>query len=102
MLSLILLLLIFFWLLGHLSFPLTGIGLFRILGRIITLNDILVFIVILWLIEILPNPFRKIATVFFILWLLSAMGIIAIAGFSNLILIAFIIALIVYIYQGWY
>lgn len=99
MLSLLLVFLIFLWLLGYISLPLTNIVLFNIFGRSVTLNDLLIFLVIFWLVDLLPQPFREIATVLFLLWVLSAIGIITIAGFSNVILLAFIVGLIVYLFH---
>lgn len=96
----ILLLLIVLWVLGYISLPLTGSTLFVIAGRAITLNDLLVFLVVMWLIGILPTPFREIAFVFFLLWLLGVFGVVAIAGFSQLIVLALIIGIVAYIIRG--
>lgn len=103
MLFAILLLLIVLWLFGYIAFPLTNYALFTIAGRTITLNDLLVFAVIIWLIDVLPSPFREIATVLFVLWILGVLGIISIVGFSSLVMVAFIVGLIGYIirYVKW-
>ena len=77
--------------------PLFTISLFTLGSKIITLNDILVFMVIIWLIDLLPNPFRQIAVVLFLLWILATVGIIALVGFSNIVLIAIIFGIIAYI-----
>jgi hypothetical protein len=97
MLITILLLLIVLWFLGvnpiaALDFPLFTFG-----GQTIDLWDLILFGVILWLIGILPSPFRQIAGVAFVLWLLALFGIIAIAGLSNIIVLAMIVGLILYI-----
>src|SRR5260221_5494305 len=97
MLNLILLFLIILWFLGYLQVPLFAISVFSISGHSITLNDILVFLVILWLIGILPYPFRQIASVLLLLWVLSSLGVIAIAGFSTIVLIAIIFGTIAFI-----
>src|SRR3990167_8008507 len=99
MLTLILIFLIFLWLFGFISFPLTNIILFTAVGKAVTLNDLLLFLVILWLIDILPYPFRAIATVLLLLWLLAIFGIIVIGNFSNIVMIALIIGLIAYIFK---
>ena len=99
MLTYILLILIFLWLFGYLSIPLTRIVLFSIFGRAITLNYPLLFLIILWLIDILPYPFRGFALVLFLLWILSVLGVIVISGLSNILLLAIIIGLIVYIFR---
>jgi hypothetical protein len=96
MLTLIILLLIFLWFLGY--GPVTGlqVPLFTLSRMSISLWDIIIFAVIVWLIGILPSPFRQIAGVFFILWILSVMGIIALAGSASMLLIAIIVGLVLY------
>lgn len=97
MIGLILLFLIILWVTGFLQVPLFAIPVLTLGSRAITLNDILVLLVIIWLLDMLPYPFQQIAFVLFFLWILSSIGIIALAGFSNIILIALIIGVIVYI-----
>jgi hypothetical protein len=77
--------------------PLFAMPLFQTGGNTITINDVLVFFVILWLIGILPYPFRQIASVLLLLWILSALGVIAIAGFSTIVMVALIFGLIAFI-----
>ena len=97
MLTAILLILIIFWFLGYgpvaaLKFPLI------ILGRLkINLWDILIFLLIIWIIDLLPSPLRQIAVVLLIIWLLATFGIIAIPMFSNAIVIAIIVGLGLYL-----
>jgi hypothetical protein len=91
--------LIILWFLGYihingLSIP--DINLFTINGRFITLWDLLILLVVSWALSILPTPFRAIAGVLLILWVLSVLGILSIAGFSlsGLLVIAIIIGII--------
>ena len=103
MLGLILAILIILWLVGVL--PVTGVHipdvtLFVINNHPITLWNLLVLAVICWAIGILPSPFRQIASVMLILWILSIIGILAIYGLSNILLLGIIIGLIVYLVQG--
>jgi hypothetical protein len=96
MLTAILLLLIVLWLVGYgpaasLQMPLFSIG-----RQSISLWDVLIFAVILWLIGALPSPFREIAGIFLLLWVLSTLGILAIAGLSSMLLIAVIVGLVLY------
>src|SRR5689334_7511458 len=103
MLTLLLALLVILWLLGYLnlpSFPISDIVLFTLFGKDISLYDLLIFAAILWLIGLLPSPFREIAGVLLIIWLLAFFGIIAIAGFTNIIVIAIIIGLVLYLLGG--
>lgn len=103
MLVAIVVILIVLWLLGYapvqgISIP--NIQLFSINNHSVTLWDILTLAVISWLIGILPRPFQEIAGVLLLLWVLSVIGIIAIAGFSNIIVVAIIVGLILYIVTG--
>ena len=97
MLTVILLILIVFWFLGYgpisaLKFPLI------ILNRLtISLWDILIFLVIIWIIDLLPRPLREIAVVVLIIWLLGIFGIIAIPMFNNVVIIALIAGLGLYL-----
>ena len=102
MLATILVLLIVLWFLGFIHIPglvLRNINLFTFSGHTITLWELLIFIVIVWAIEALPSPLRQIAFILVILWLLSIFGIIAIAGLSNLIVVAIIIGLVFAVLQ---
>ncbi len=89
------------WLLGLV--PIVGIvipdfSLFIINGHPITLWNILILLVISWAIGILPRPFQVAASVLLLLWILSELGILAIAGLSHVIVLAIIIGLIVSIF----
>lgn len=97
MLTLILVLLILAWFLGYVSIPgipIPPIVLFNINGHDITVWNLLVFLLILWAINLLPSPLREIAAVILILWILSTLGIIAIAGLASILVIAVIVGLI--------
>ena len=88
------------WLLGY--FPISGISipnlvLFSINNHPITLWNILILAVVGWAIGILPRPFQAIASVLLLLWILSVLGIL-IVGFSNIIVLVIIVALIVSIF----
>ncbi|MBP7967008.1 hypothetical protein KAZ66_01930 [Candidatus Woesebacteria bacterium] len=103
MLSLILILLVILFILGYLQIPaftLTDMTLFIFLGRAISLYDILIFGLILWIIQAFPWPFRGLASLILVLWLLSFFGIIAIPGFSNLLIFTLIVGIIAYIFRG--
>jgi hypothetical protein len=104
MLIAILLILIVLWVLGYIQIPgffIPNIVLFTINGQDITLWNLLIFAVIVWAIGILPTPFRQIAGVILILWLLSTLGLLTIfAGLPSLLVIAVIIAVIVALFSG--
>ncbi|MBW7944565.1 hypothetical protein H3C70_04145 [Patescibacteria group bacterium] len=97
MIEVVLVLLVIFLITGLIEIPgftLPNFVLFRINGEPITLLNVLIFMLILWAIGILPSPFREIAGVLFVLWVLSVLGFIAIAGLSNLIVIGIIVGIV--------
>ncbi len=101
MLKAIIIILIVLWFLGYA--PLSGISipnfiLFTINNHHITLWDILILGVVSWAIGILPSPLQGIASVLLFLWILSTLGILAITGFSNIIVLVIIVALIISIF----
>lgn len=94
----VLIFLILLWVLGYVDVPfIPDFQLFELLGRSITLYDVLTFALMVWVIELLPNPFRMLAGIVLALWLLSFFGIIAIAGLSQIIVLALIAGLIAYL-----
>lgn len=103
MLEALLVILIILWFLGYITVPgliIPDIVLFSINGHPITLWGILVLIILSWIIGALPSPFREIATILGVLWILSVIGILAIGGFSQLFVIAIIFGLIFYLFTG--
>lgn len=103
MLVFLLIILIILWFLGYIQISgitIPNITLFSINGHPITLWSLLIFLVIGAIIGVLPNPFRAIASVFFVLWILSVLGILAFGGLSSIIVIAIILGLIVYVLSG--
>jgi hypothetical protein len=100
MVTAILLILILFWLAGYGPFTVLHLILFRFNGLTITIWDALLFLVFIWLIESLPSPFRQIAVVFILIWILSTLGVIVIAGLSNILVIAIIVGVLLYILGG--
>ncbi len=102
MLALVLAILIVLWFLGIVeinSFTIPHIKLFSLNGHDITLVNVLIFFAILWLIELLPSPFRQVAFALLVLYALSVLGFIVIAGFSNLVIVAVIVGVILALFQ---
>ncbi|HYD35372.1 MAG TPA: hypothetical protein VD999_04860 [Vitreimonas sp.] len=102
MIEILLVLLIILWLTGNLSIPglvIPDFGLMVINGRMISLWDLLTFILILWILGLLPSPFREIAGILLILWVLSILGILAFAGLSNLLVIAIIVGIVASLFR---
>lgn len=97
MLIAILIVLFVLWLLGYGPFQVLAFPLIRLRTHIVTIWDVLLFLVLLWLISALPGPFRQIAAVLFIIWILTVLGIIAIAGLANLLIISIIVGLVIYL-----
>ena len=105
MLEVLLLVLVILWFFGYITIPglvIPKLTLFYISGRPVTLWEFLIFIVIVSTVKLLPSPFWEIATVLVVLWLLSALGIIVIAGIglTHLLLITIIVGLVFYLLVG--
>lgn len=101
MLGLLVILLIIFWFAGYGPFALLADPLFTFNRVHITLWDILIFLVFVWLIDLLPSPFREIGIIIIIFWLLSTFGLLSfIAGLPSIIVILIIVALVVYLLRG--
>lgn len=103
MLSGIIVILIVLWVLGYL--PVMGLTIpnvvfMNINNHPITLWNVLVFIIVMWAIEILPRPFREISIILLLLWVLSVIGLIAVSGLSNLLVIAIIVGLVLSMLSG--
>lgn len=102
MLQALLAILIVLWFFGIVTIPwltIPHIVIFRLNGLPITLREVLLFVALMWAINVLPSPLRQIASVLFILWLLSLVGIVSIAGFSNIILLAVIIGVAIALFS---
>jgi hypothetical protein len=101
MLIAIVVILVVLWFLGYV--PLSGlaipnISLFTINSHIITLWELLILIAVIWAIGILPRPLQMIASVLLLVWILSVLGILAIAGLPNIIVLVIIVGLILSIF----
>lgn len=98
MLTAIILILIILWFLGYM--PISGfsspeIVLFTINNHAVTLWELLILVVIGWAIGILPRPLQAITSVLLLLWALSVLGILAIAGLPNILVLVIIVGLII-------
>ena len=97
MIEFILAIIFVLWLLGFIQLDFLSTPLFPINGRPIDIQDILLFLLIIWLIGLLPRPFREIVAVLFVLWILSLFGIIAIAGLTDIIIFGVVVGAVVYL-----
>jgi hypothetical protein len=104
MLMAILIILIVLWFLGYIQIPgfvIPNIVLFNFNGHNITLWSLLIFAVIVWAIGILPTPFRQIAFIILLFWLLSTFGILTIfAGLPSILVLAIILAVLFALFSG--
>ncbi len=101
MLEALLVVLIILWLGGYLrvdGLSIPDLQLFTLNNQPITLWNILILLVICVLIGALPSPFRQIAGVLLILWILSILGILALGGLSSMLVIAIIVGLVLYLF----
>lgn len=100
MLAALIILLVVLWYFGYvnisgITFP--DIKFFTINGVDVTLWNLLVLILVIGAIYILPSPFRQIAGVLLILWVLAVIGVLSITGIGlpSILLMAIIVGLIV-------
>jgi hypothetical protein len=85
------------WLLGIIKIPwltMPHFPVLSILGYSLTIERLLIFGIVIWLAMSLGSPFRQMIWVFFILWLLSILGIVIVGGIGMLILISIVVGLI--------
>lgn len=71
-----------------------NLPLFAFNGQWITLWNLVVLVVILWISSLLPRPLREIFWVLVVLWALSIFGIISFAGLQQLIIVAVVLGVI--------
>jgi hypothetical protein len=100
MLQIILLLLIIFWFMGYGPLTALHIPLFSLGHFAVNLWDILIFLLILWLIEALPGVLRAVVVIALVVWLLGVFGFIVVPMFSNIVIIAIIVGLGLYLVKG--
>jgi len=103
MLVALLVVLIVLWILGYLpagGVTIPDITFFVINGHPVTLLNLIALIVISWVVGILPSPFRLIASILLVLWVLSVIGILVFAGLSQWLILTIIVGLIFYILRG--
>lgn len=103
MAGIILIILVALWLLGYIHIGSVFVPdwiLFHINGVPITLWNILILLVLGWIIGILPFPLKQIAGVLLFLWILSTLGIVAITGLSNILVLIFIVGLVYVLFTG--
>lgn len=90
------------WLLGVIKIPWLVMPHFpsiNILGIHLTVTNLLVLLVLIWVASSLGGPIRQIVWVLVVLWLLSALGIIAVGGLSNLLVIGIAVGIILSMIQ---
>jgi hypothetical protein len=61
---------------------------------VVTLVEALIFLVIVSAVGLLPTPLRQIGFAIVVLWVLSMLGIIAIAGLASILVLAIIVGLL--------
>lgn len=90
------------WLLGIIKIPwmsMPSFPAFSIMGYSITIQRLLIILILIWLAMKIGSPFRQIIWVFFILWLLSTLGIIAIGSMTILLIVSIVVGLILSVVQ---
>ncbi|MCX7997113.1 MAG: hypothetical protein N2691_05195 [Patescibacteria group bacterium] len=91
--------LVVLWLLGIVQIPYLDYVLFSVNGQGIEIKELLIFLAIVWLIGLLKSPFREVVTVLFLIWILSLLGIVAVTGLSDFIVLAVVIGVIASLFR---
>ena len=73
--------------------------LFTIHNQPVSLAAFLIFFAILWTISVLPPVLRIIGMILLVAWTLTELGFVVIAGLSNFIALAIIVALFVVMFR---
>lgn len=90
------------WLLGVINIPwlsMPSFPVFSILGYQVTIQRLLILGILIWLGMSLGSPFRQMLWTFFILWLLSTLGVITIGGMAVMIVVSVVVGLILSVVQ---
>lgn len=98
--------LIILWFLGYVRIDglnLPDTTMFSLNGFPVTLWDILILVIVSWAIGILPTPFREIAGVILILWVLAVLGIVALAGINlaSIFVVVMIVGLLISLFSSY-
>lgn len=105
MLAALIVILAVLWVLGYLRIDGINIpdtALFTINGQVVSIVDLLILAIVGLAISLLPSPFREVAGVLLILWILAVLGVLAITGISlpSIILIAIILGLVFALFRS--
>jgi hypothetical protein len=90
------------WLLGIIHIPwmtMPHFPVLSILGYSLTIQRLLIIGILIWLGMSIGSPFRQMLWVFFILWLLSTLGIIGSIGMMTLVVMSIVAGLILSVVQ---
>lgn len=94
--------LVVLWLLGIINIPWLEMPHFptlNILGFSLTIEKLLVIIALVWIASSLGGVIGKVVWVLVVLWLLSTLGIIAVGGLSNLLVIGVVVGIVLSLLQ---
>ena len=90
------------WLLGIINIPwlvMPHFPVFSILGYSVRIQRLLIIGILVWLGTSPGSPFRQMLWVFFILWLLSTLGVIISLAMEPMIIVAVVVGLILSVVQ---
>ena len=90
------------WLLGVINIPwlmMPNLPVFSILGYSFTIQRLLIIGIIIWLGMSVGSPFRQMLWVFFILWLLSTLGVIGSIAMGTMVVASVIVGLVLSLIQ---
>lgn len=94
MLAAVLIILVLLWFFGFLNLSFLN---YYVIGDLTLLNLIIIGLILYFIFSIAPSFLRVILGVALIIYILSALGIIAVAGLTNIAVLAVIIAVVLYL-----
>lgn len=90
------------WLLGIINIPwmmMPNFPVFSIMGYSVTIQRLLIIGILVWLGMSIGSPFRQMLWVFFILWLLSTLGIVESMAMGTLVVVSIVVGLVLSVVQ---
>lgn len=76
------------------AWPVFNFTLFYVDGRVVTIWNFIILIIILWLISLSTSPFRQITSIILFLLVLTILGFFSFPGLSIILLVAVVLGLI--------
>lgn len=95
MIEAILIVLVLLWLLGFVNIPLLNAV---IIGNLTLFNILIIALIAYLIFSIAPGILRAILGIALLIYILAALGIIAVGGLTNIVVLAVVVALVLYVF----